>query len=131
MESVQEITLFILLTVDCSAQGSLPRLTYLPAKSPPKSHIPSGDSCCQEAFHDFWPIFFSSDFQHYRSSLVRPDVWSEVWDRTKEKNVGTGHGAVHIPTAPNNSACLEKGEIPGLGGEVAGKPLRGRLCVTW
>lgn len=36
MESVQEITLFILLTVDCSAQGSLPRLTYLPAKSPPR-----------------------------------------------------------------------------------------------
>ena len=67
-----------------------------------KSHTPPEDSCRQEAFHDFWPIFFSPDFQHYRPSLVRPDVWSKTWDWTEEEKVRKSHGAVHISAAANN-----------------------------
>lgn len=49
----------------------------------------------------------------------------------RKRNAGTGHGAVHISTAPSNGVCLERSEIPDWGRvEMAGKPLRGRTSVT-
>lgn len=114
MEGIQEITLFILLTVGLFRPILLRAFDLPPGKrSPVKSHIPTGDLGCQEAFHGFWPICFSADFQHYGSSLGRPDVWLEIWDWTKEEKVGKSHGDVCMLTTTNGSERWERGQIPG------------------
>lgn len=132
MEGIQEITLFILRQrIFCPIL--LRAFDLPPGKgSPVKSHIPLRDSCCQEAFHDFWPICFSGDFQHDRPSLLSSDVWLEIWDWTKEEMVGKSHGAVHIPTATNDSECWR--EVNSQAGNIIWKPRpapEGKACVTY
>lgn len=121
MEGIQEITLFILLTVGLFYPILLRAFDLPPGKgSPVKSHIPARDLGCQEAFHGFWPICFSADFQHYRSSLGRPDVWLEIWDWTKEEQVGKSHGDVCILTTTNGSEHWR--EVKSQVGRINWKP---------
>lgn len=126
MESIQEITLFIPLTVGWFCPILLTAFD-LPSgqKSPVKICIPPGDSCCQEAFHDFWPIFFPLTFN--TTGLA---WWDQMFGRrfgTEPRKRKLGTAMEHISTATSSSEHWEKGETrQGSSLEVPG----GQGCVT-
>lgn len=130
MEHIQEITLFILLTVGLFC----PSLCVA-------FHLPPGRVPWEEP-HSPWRLMLSGSvlwflayllllwLSYCRSSLVWPDVWLEIWDRTKEEKVGKTHGTVHIPTATNNQECLDRDKSQaGRSSGSQGQALRAGLVL--